>query len=91
MADITELFGLQAPDGATESSNQADSKDVHPEGTDDKGSLVMTDKYGINFSSYAHTGLPVEVFAMGVGQDEFVGYYDNTDIYNKMAALTGVE
>ena len=138
MADITELFGLQAPDGATESSNQADSKDVHPEGTDDKGSLVMTDyeyqklqaayeetmsrtgeeeefgqeeyllygsyepltvtithilnnKSGINFSSYAHTGLPVEVFAMGAGQDEFVGYYDNTDIYNKMAALTGVE
>ena len=126
------------PDGATESSNQADSKDVHPEGTDDKGSLVMTDyeyqklqaayeetmsrtgeeeefgqeeyllygsyepltvtithilnnKSGINFSSYAHTGLPVEVFAMGAGQDEFVGYYDNTDIYNKMAALTGVE
>lgn len=43
MADITELFGLQAPTGTTESSNQADSKDVHPEGEEDKGSLVMTD------------------------------------------------
>ena len=52
---------------------------------------ILNNKSGINFGSYAHTGLPVEVLAMGVGQDEFVGYYDNTDIYNKMAALTGVE
>ena len=29
--------------------------------------------------------------AMGVGQDDFAGYYDNTDIYNKVAALTGVQ
>lgn len=138
MADITELFGLQAPNGVAETSNQADSKDVHPEGTDDKGSLIMTDyeyqklqtayeetmsrtgeesefgqeeyllygsyepltvtithilnnKSGVNFASYAHTGLPVEVFAMGVGQDQFKGYYDNTDIFNKMAEITGVQ
>lgn len=136
MADITELFGLQAPAGEAETTNQADSKDEHPEG-EDKGSLVMTDyeygklkaaydetmsrtgeeeefgqeeyllygsyepltvtithilnnKSGINFASYAHTGLPVEVMAMGAGQQLFEGYYDNTDIYNKLAALTGV-
>ncbi|HIY01982.1 MAG TPA: alkaline phosphatase [Candidatus Blautia faecipullorum] len=137
MKDVTELFGLQAPQGEAETTNQADSKDQHPEG-ETGGTLVMTDyeyaklqaayeetmsrtgdeeefsqeeyllygsyepltvtithilnnKSGINFSSYAHTGLPVEVFAMGAGQEEFGGYYDNTDIYNKMAALTGVQ
>ena len=137
MADITELFGLQAPSGDTETTNQADNADSHPE-SEDTGSLVMTDyeynnlkaayeetmtrtgeeeefgqeeyllygsyepltvtithilnnKSGINFASYAHTGLPVEVLAMGAGQEQFEGYYDNTDIYNKMAALTGVE
>lgn len=137
MADITELFGLQAPAGETEQTQQADSKDQHPESEDGAGSLVMTDyeyeklqaayeetmsrtgeetefsqeeyllygsyepltvtithilnnKSGIDFSSYAHTGLPVEVFAMGVGQEQFDGYYDNTDIFNKMAAITGV-
>ena len=137
MADVTELFGLQAPNGEAETANQADSKDVHPE-SEDTGSLVMTEyeynklkaaydetmtrtgeeeefgqeeyllygsyepltvtithilnnKSGINFSSYAHTGLPVEVMAMGVDQDDFAGYYDNTDIYNKVAALTGVQ
>ena len=137
MADITELFGLQAPQGEAETTTQADSADLHPE-SDETGSLVMTEyeynklkaaydetmsrtgdeeefgqeeyllygsyepltvtithilnnKSGISFSSYAHTGLPVEVLAMGAGQDDFDGYYDNTDIYNKLAALTGVE
>ena len=135
MKDITELFGLQAPQGEAEATNQADSKDVHPEG-EESGTLVMTDyeysklkaayeetmsrtgeeeefgqeeyllygsydlllaithilnnKSGINFASYAHTGLPVEVFAMGAEQERFDGYYDNTDIFNKLAAITGV-
>ena len=52
---------------------------------------ILNNKSGINFSSYAHTGLPVEVFAMGAGQEDFSGYFDNTDIFNKMAALTGVK
>lgn len=52
---------------------------------------ILNNKSGINFGSYAHTGLPVEVFAQGVGQDLFKGYYDNTDIFDKMAELTGVE
>ena len=52
---------------------------------------ILNNKSGINFASYAHTGLPVEVFAMGVGQEMFEGYYDNTDIYDKLAELTGVE
>ncbi len=137
MNDVTELFGLKAPETEGASSTaQKDSADQHPESEDD-GTLIMTqyeydqlkaaydttmtrtgeeeefaqdeyikygsyepltvtithilnNKSGINFGSYAHTGLPVEVFAQGAGQDEFVGYYDNTEIYNKMAELTGV-
>ena len=52
---------------------------------------ILNNKSGVNFASYAHTGLPVEVFAMGVGQDQFKGYYDNTDIFNKMAEITRVQ
>ncbi len=48
---------------------------------------LLNNKSGINFASYAHTGLPVAVFAKGVGQDEFAGFYDNTAIYAKMAGL----
>ena len=51
---------------------------------------ILNNKSGINFGSYAHTGLPVEVLVQGVGAETFDGYYDNTDIYNKLAALTGV-
>ncbi len=137
MADITELFGLQAPLAETTDEAAAkDSKDAHPEG-EDEGSLVLTNyeyeklqtayektmsrtgeetlsqeeyvlygsyepltvtithilnnKSGVAFTSYSHTGLPVEVFAKGAGSDSFEGYYDNTDIYNKLAALTGVQ
>ena len=52
---------------------------------------ILNNKSGINFASYAHTGLPVEVLVQGVGQENFEGYYDNTEIYTKLAALTEVE
>ena len=52
---------------------------------------ILNSKSGIGFTSYSHTGLPVPVFAAGAGQDSFKGYYDNTDIYKKMAALTKVK
>ena len=51
---------------------------------------LLNNKSGINFSSYSHTGLPAAVYASGVGQELFVGSYDNTDIYNKMAQLLGI-
>lgn len=52
---------------------------------------ILNNKSGINFSSYAHTGLPVEVFAQGVGAEKFNGYYDNTEIYKKLAQLVQVD
>lgn len=52
---------------------------------------ILNNKSGVNFASYAHTGLPVAVFAQGSGQELFEGYYDNTDIYNNLAALTAVQ
>ncbi|MCC8014798.1 MAG: alkaline phosphatase [Eubacterium sp.] len=52
---------------------------------------ILNNKSGVNFGSYAHTGLPVEVLVKGVGAESFEGYYDNTDIYKRLAALTGVK
>lgn len=51
---------------------------------------ILDNKSGVHFSSYSHTGLPVAVFALGVGQQAFCGFYDNTQIYHNLAALTGV-
>lgn len=52
---------------------------------------ILNNKSGIDFTSYSHTGLPVAVFAQGNGAEDFGGYYDNTEIYNKMAALLDVK
>ena len=52
---------------------------------------IINNKSGISFTSYSHTGLPVAVLAEGVGAESFSGYYDNTEIYNKMADMLGVQ
>lgn len=52
---------------------------------------ILNNKSGIDFTSFSHTGLPVAVFADGAGADSFGGYYDNTDIYKKMASLLDVK
>ena len=52
---------------------------------------ILNNKSGIDFTSYSHTGLPVAVFADGNGAEEFNGYYDNTDIFNKLAAMLDVQ
>lgn len=137
MNDVTELFGLAAPDGSSDGTSAKDSADLHPE-SNDTGALSVTDyeysllktaydttmsrtgeekeygqeeyikygsyepltvtithilnnKSGVNFGSYAHTGLPVEVLVKGVGAEDFSGYYDNTDIYNRLASLLDVK
>ncbi|MDR2419647.1 MAG: alkaline phosphatase [Treponema sp.] len=47
---------------------------------------IMNQTAGIGWTSYAHTGVPVSTFAVGVHQELFDGYYDNTDIFRKMAS-----
>ena len=48
---------------------------------------ILNNKAGIGWTSYAHTGVPVPVYAMGEGAELFSGAYDNTDIFNKLVAL----
>lgn len=52
---------------------------------------IVDHKAGIGFTSYAHTGVPVPIFAMGEGQELFNGYYDNTDVFKKMVAVLGLQ
>lgn len=40
------------------------------------------------WSSHGHTGIPVPVYAVGVGAEKFAGCYDNTDIARKFIELT---
>jgi len=52
---------------------------------------ILNAKCGLGWTSNSHTGLPVPVFALGVGQDDFAGFYDNTDIYKKLANISKVK
>lgn len=52
---------------------------------------VLNNKSGVSYSSYCHTGIPVALMAKGVGQDLFGGYYDNTDVFAKLKAITKVQ
>ncbi len=51
---------------------------------------MLNKKAGIAWTSYSHTGVPVPVFAQGVTGEDYVGFYDNTDIAKKLAAGMGL-
>ena len=52
---------------------------------------TINHKSGMDHTTYAHTGAMVNLYAMGVGAEKFIGVYDNTEIYHKLAELTGVQ
>ncbi|MBI9091939.1 MAG: alkaline phosphatase [Desulfobacterium sp.] len=52
---------------------------------------LLSQKAGLGWTSYKHTGIPVSTSAIGVGSDRFNGYYDNTDIALKIMAIMGIE
>ncbi len=51
---------------------------------------IVNQMAGIGWTSYSHTGVPVPVFAKGKNQEMFSSYYDNTDIFKKLAIAMGV-
>ena len=56
----------------------------------DEGNL-LNQKSGIAWTTYSHTGVPVLTSAGGVGAGRFGGFYDNTDIFTRMAEALGLK
>ena len=52
---------------------------------------IYNSRAGIGWATTAHTGVPVEVHAIGRDCEIFNGFYDNTDVPKKMAKLLAVE
>jgi len=50
-------------------------------------SSIESGRAGIGWTSYAHTAQPVITYAAGPGEEEFAGFYDNTDVAKKMFKL----
>ncbi len=47
---------------------------------------LVNQNAGIGWTTYSHTGVPVVTFARGANQEIFAGYYDNTDLFRKLAS-----
>jgi len=52
---------------------------------------ILNQKAGIGWTTYAHSGVAVPVYAQGVGGELFQGYYDNTDVAKKIMNILGVK
>lgn len=54
-------------------------------------SRILNNRAGLSWGTWSHTAIPVPVFAIGAGQEQFEGYFDNTDIPKKIRNLMGLE
>ncbi|MFZ5916511.1 MAG: alkaline phosphatase [Chloroflexota bacterium] len=54
-----------------------------------KLTTILNQKSGIAWTSYSHTGVPVQTSAIGPGSELFNGYYDQTDIHSSMMLAAG--
>lgn len=54
-----------------------------------KCTTILNQKAGIAWTSYSHTGVPVQISAIGAGAEAFSGYYDQTEVFEKMVSATG--
>ncbi|HAF62486.1 MAG TPA: alkaline phosphatase, partial [Anaerolineaceae bacterium] len=54
-----------------------------------KLTTILNQKSGLGWTSYSHTGTPVQTSAIGVNAELFNGYYDQTDIHDKIMQITG--
>jgi alkaline phosphatase len=71
--------------------NEKDAEDKITYGSYDPLAIsccrVINNRSGLAWTTFAHTGVPVQVSVIGVGQNDFNGLYDNTDIFKKIKKL----
>lgn len=52
---------------------------------------LIDNKAGIGWTSFGHTAIPVPIYALGVGAEDFAGSFHDSQIYNKMKDKMDVE
>lgn len=52
---------------------------------------ILANKAGISWTTYSHTAIPCPARAVGVGSENFYGYYDNTELPRKILKMFGIE
>lgn len=54
----------------------------------DSENAELNEEANFGWSSDGHTGIPVPIYAIGVGAEKFSGCFDNTDLARKFVELT---
>jgi len=95
---LTELFDFDRPGGnALEFAKKDGETLVIVTSDHETGGLTLTGgdvnerKIEVNFSTDYHTADMVPVFAFGPGAENFMGIYENTDVFHKMIQSLGLE
>jgi len=52
---------------------------------------ILANKAGVGWTTYAHTGLPVPVYATGAGAELMGGSYHNTELFGRLVQALGLE
>ncbi|MCL2813153.1 MAG: alkaline phosphatase [Oscillospiraceae bacterium] len=52
---------------------------------------IINRKARVSWSTYSHTALPVFVLALGNGEENFAGFYKNSEIFAKLKTLMKLE
>lgn len=53
--------------------------------------VVISERVGVQWTSYAHTGTQIPFGVQGVCQEEFGGFMDNTEVANTIAEVLGID
>ena len=52
---------------------------------------MMSEKSGVGWTTFGHTGINVPIYAIGPGAEEFSGVIDNTEIPEILMEQLGIE
>lgn len=52
---------------------------------------ILNETAKTSWTTSSHSGIPVPIFAKGMGSEEFIGKMDNTDVPKKIMKIAGVE
>ncbi len=48
---------------------------------------ILNTRAGVGWTTFSHTGHPVGTYAQGAGSEVFYGFYENTEIFDKLKSL----
>lgn len=91
-ARINLIYKVRFSEKNQKKSDQLLAYDMHERETVSSLCLkMMSEKSGFGWTSSDHTGVAVPVRAIGVGANEFSGFYDNTDIPKRIYKIAGFD